>query len=222
MTEPGEAGIHPGAGVEAYLSGMLPTNPEPALDFSWVFETYYPRVRSYAAKLIGAEDADDVAQEVFSKVDRSLASLKEPAKLTSWIYTITLNVVRDAARKRSSRPEVLAPVSVPGEGGNETDLDSGPRDARSPSPEASALRSEMVACYIDYVKQLPTTYYDVYVLSELEHMTNAGIASRLSISVGTVKIRLHRARARLHAELRRNCRCFYDERGSLMGAPKNV
>jgi RNA polymerase sigma-70 factor (ECF subfamily) len=70
------------------------------------------------------------------------------------------------------------------------------------------------------VKHLPRDHYDVYVLAEFEHLPNAEIARRLDLSLATVKIRLHRARARLHEELRRNCRCYYDERGELMGEPK--
>ena len=50
-------------------------------------------------------------------------------------------------------------------------------------------------------------------------MSNQEIADRLSLSVGTVKIRLHRARALLYGELRRNCRCYRNERGELMGEP---
>jgi RNA polymerase sigma-70 factor (ECF subfamily) len=78
----------------------------------------------------------------------------------------------------------------------------------------------MMACYVDYVKRLPRDYYDVYALAEFDQPANAEIARRLGLTLGTVKIRLHRARARLHAELRRNCRCDYDERGELMGEPK--
>lgn len=74
---------------------------------------------------------------------------------------------------------------------------------------------------LDYVKQLPPNYYVVYVLSEFEDLSNQDIARRLSLSLATVKIRLHRARAKLHEELRRNCRCYYNERGELMGEPKS-
>ncbi len=78
----------------------------------------------------------------------------------------------------------------------------------------------MVACYFEYVQRLPPTYHEVYVLSEFEHLPNDDIARRLSLSLGTVKIRLHRARAQINAELRRNCRCYHNERGELMAEPK--
>jgi RNA polymerase sigma-70 factor (ECF subfamily) len=78
----------------------------------------------------------------------------------------------------------------------------------------------MVACYVEHVKRLPRDYYDVYVLAEFDQLPNARIARRLALPLATVKIRLHRARAKLHEELRRNCRCYYNERGELMGEPK--
>ena len=180
---------------------------EPAFpDFSRIYEAFHDRVVSYAASLIGRDEADDVAQEVFVKIGRSLGTLEDPAKLTSWIYAITINTVRDMARMRSSRAE-RSPNSPDPEGGART-------------PEEIAIRNEMVACYLDYVKQLPRTYYEVYVLSEFEHLSSQDIAQRLSLPLGTVKMRLHRARTRLNEELRRNCRCYRNERGELMGEPK--
>jgi RNA polymerase sigma-70 factor (ECF subfamily) len=173
-------------------------------ELSRIFEAYHGRVVAYAAKLIGRDGADDIAAEVFIKVGRALDALSDEAKLTSWIYAITLNSVRDAARARASREAKLVAT----------------RDSGERTPEETALRNEMVACYLDHVRQLPRSYYDVYALSELEELSNAEIAARLSISVGAVKIRLHRARARLHEALRSHCRCYVNDRGELMAAPK--
>lgn len=66
-------------------------------DFARVYEMYRHSVRAYAARLIGEEDADDVAQEVFVKVQRALDTLEDPARLSAWIHVVTLNAVRDAA-----------------------------------------------------------------------------------------------------------------------------
>jgi RNA polymerase sigma-70 factor, ECF subfamily len=196
---------------------------EPPLDFSDVYDAYSGRVRSYAAKLIGADEADDVANEVFVKIARSLNTVSDRSRLASWIYAVTLNTVRDAARARAARLNRLAPVAppLPGEETGDSRL-SRVADPRARTPEESAVQSEMVACYLDYVNKLPRTYYDVYVLSEFEGLSNDDLASRLSVSLGTAKIRLHRARARLHDQLRRHCRCYHNERGELMAEPKPI
>jgi RNA polymerase sigma-70 factor (ECF subfamily) len=194
---------------------------EPVPDLVRIYDAYHGKVVAYAAKLLGRDEADDVAQEVFVKVGRSLKTLADPSKLTSWIYAITLNAVRDAARKRCSSPDRLFAGSGPER--EDGDGDAGVShipDTRSPTPEETVAKREMVACYLDYLKELPPTYYAVYVLSEFEDLSNEEIARRLSLSLGTVKIRLHRARAKLYEELRRNCQCYHNERGELMGEPK--
>src|SRR5512144_474309 len=75
----------------------LRENP-PAL--SEIYEKYHRKVVAYAAKLLGTDRAEDIAQEVFVKVGRSLGTLSDQARMTSWIYAITLNTVRDHVRKR--------------------------------------------------------------------------------------------------------------------------
>jgi RNA polymerase sigma-70 factor, ECF subfamily len=192
----------------------------PLLDLSSIYGDYHARVIAYATRLLGPDEAADVAQDVFIKVGRSLDTLADASKLGPWIYAITLNTVRDTARKRTL-PDRLAANGVtagkqPGAEGKDGDLP----DMRSRTPEEITERNEMVACYLGYVEKLPPTYYEVYVLSEFEGLSNEEIAGRLSLSLATVKIRLHRARARLHDELRRNCQCYRNERGELMGEPK--
>ncbi len=191
-------------------------------DFSSIYQAYHGRVLAYAAKLLGSDAADDVTQEVFIKIVRSLDTLADPSKLASWIYAITLNTVRDEARRRSARPRCL-PGESNHEAGEEEAGDglAGIPDQDSRSPEEEAIRNEMVACYLDHVKELPRNYYVVYALSDLEDLGNEEIARRLSLTRGTVKIRLHRARTQLHQELRRYCRCYSNRRGELMGEPKS-
>jgi len=195
----------------------LSQNP-PAL--AEIYERYHRKVVAYAAKLLGRDAAEDIAQEVFVKVGRSLGTLSDEVKLTSWIYAITVNTVRDHARKRAADAARIEPShGDPGADETAEDPISQLQDTASRSPEQSAIRDEMVACYLDYVRRLPRHYYAVYALSELEDLSNQEIAERLSLSLGTVKIRLHRARALLYGELRRNCRCYRNERGELMGEP---
>lgn len=181
-------------------------------DFARIYDAYHAKVRAYAAKLVGRDDADDITQEVFLKVSRALDTLADPERLSSWIHAITLNTVRDCGRACASRP---APAL-----GDAEALLAQAVDPAVRTPEETATRHEMVACYVDYVKQLPRDFYDVYVLAEFDQLPNARIARRLALPLATVKIRLHRARAKLHEELRRNCRCYYNERGELMGEPK--
>jgi RNA polymerase sigma-70 factor (ECF subfamily) len=197
---------------------------ETSAELSRIYEAYHGKVLAYAAKLLGRTEADDIAQEVFLKVRRSLGDLADRSKLASWIYAITLNTVRDAVRRRSARPEGTSAPS--GGAAAAADEEQGSPlahlpDTRSRSPEEAVVHNEMIACYLDYVRELPRNYFEVYVLSELGDLPDEAIARRLSLSLGTVKVRLHRARAKLHEQLRRNCRCYRNTRGELMGEPKD-
>jgi RNA polymerase sigma-70 factor, ECF subfamily len=194
---------------------------EPATDLSQIYEAYHGRVTAYAAKLLGRSQADDIAQDVFIKVGRSLHTLDDRSKLASWIYAITLNTVRDAARRRSSSPDRSVSACPRAAEGEEEERLANVPDAASHTPEEAATRNEMIACYLDYVRELPRDHYVVYALSEFEELSNEAIARRLSVSLGTVKIRLHRARAKLYEQLRQNCRCYHNARGELMGEPKS-
>ena len=190
-------------------------------EFSRVYVEYHPRILAYASKLIGREEADDVTQEIFVKISRSLGALSDSSKLASWIYAIAINTIRDAVRAHASR--LRPPPGGPGAPGGDAPSRAtmaGAADVGARTPEEIAIRNEMVACYLDFVDRLPTDQREVYVLSEFEGLSNVDIARRLSLSVGAAKIRLHRARTKLNEELRRHCRCYYNERGELMAEPK--
>jgi RNA polymerase sigma-70 factor (ECF subfamily) len=221
-TSEGVADRRPSGEMMSMISGEGRQVAQEALpELSRVYDAYHGRVVAYAAQLLGRDEADDVAQEVFVKIGRSLGTLSDPSKLTSWIYAITLNTVRDAARKRCTSPDRVALSPWPDlEDGDDQSPVSGIPDTRSRTPEEMVARNEMVACYLDYLKQLPAHYFEVYVLSEFDQLPNEAIAHRLCISLGTVKIRLHRARTKLHEELRRDCQCYHNHRGELMGEPK--
>lgn len=73
----------------------------------------------------------------------------------------------------------------------------------------------MNKCIRNVINKLPEDYRTVIVLGELEELKNHEIAEILQVSLDTVKIRLHRARAKLKKELENLC-CFYrDERNVL-------
>lgn len=106
------------------------------LEFDRIYRAYRQRVLDYAAKLIGRDEADDVARAVFLKVHRSLGKLTEASKLTPWIYTITLNTVRDCLEEAR-----LPHVAFRGRRGPVAGSRRGRDIAPSRHPHAHARRS---------------------------------------------------------------------------------
>lgn len=172
-------------------------------EFQRIHDSFRPRVLRYLTRLVGEGDAEDLAQTVMLKVSNGLPGFRHDSSLSTWIYRIATNVAMDKLRV-PVREQALV---------DEPDADEGgvPLDARAPSVEAIAIRTEMSACIREFIDQLPERYKMVMVLSEMEGFKNAEIAAILGVSLDTVKIRLHRAREKLRDDLQEGCSFHRDE-----------
>jgi RNA polymerase sigma-70 factor, ECF subfamily len=184
------------------------------MNYSEIYTRYYGKISRYLAGIVGPQEAEDLAQEVFIKVGNGLDQLRDPSRLAPWIFEIALNTAKDRIRSRSSMKSGKNRV-IQNDGVLET------RATNARTPEEILEYNSMVDCYLGFVNELPKTSYAVYVLSEFEELTDKEIAERLSLPLETVKMRLHRARTRLYKELRTHCRCYRNERGELMGDLKS-
>ena len=183
------------------------------MEFDDLYRTYKSRVFHYLTRLVGEAEAEDLVQDVFLKVRQKLCDLKDESKVSSWIFKIALNCARD--RLRSSGVRRVFSIRPYGE---EDPLEqiAGPYWTADEVLE----RRQMIECYLGFVANLPENYHDVYVFSELDGLSDQEIANKLSISVASVKVRMHRARKQLYDALRTHCRCYTNERGELMGIRK--
>lgn len=191
---------------------MLTATPE----FRQIHETFHPKVLRYLARLVGEDQAEDVAQAVMLKVSEGLRDFRGEASLSTWIYRIATNAALDKLRSAGSRQADAQddPQALDADGEINSDEGSG-LEARTPSAEATAIREEMNACIRGFIERLPENYRTVMVLSELEGFKNAEIAGIVGTRLETVKIRLHRARERLRRELEAGCSFHHDERDEL-------
>src|SRR6266508_6084216 len=176
---------------------------------------YRPRIYRYILSMVhDPVEADDLTQEAFLQAHRKLGSLRDPDALTSWLYRIATHVCYDRFRKWSRQP-ILEP------------LDANGSTAASPAgggTDAARLdrlieRSEMSACVSGFLEELSDEYRQVILLHDLEGLTNPEIAEMLGASVDAVKIRLHRARRKLHVALAASCDFSHDEQGVFVCEP---
>jgi RNA polymerase sigma-70 factor (ECF subfamily) len=188
--------------------------PTQSYNFQQIHEAYRSRITRYLAGLVGADKAEDLCQEVFVKVNKGLKDFRAEAKLSTWIYRIATNTYHDHVRGRTfkqQQKEQLTPAEeidalkdeVPGIG------------EQSPVVEQQMIRGEMIECIRGYIDQLPEDYRVVLLLSEEEGFKNREIAEVLKISLDNVKIRLHRANAKLKELLEGNCEFYLDERSEV-------
>ena len=179
-------------------------------DFAAIYQEFQPRIERYLRNLVGETDAPDLTQAVFLKVSRSLNGFRGESSLATWIYRIATNTAHDYnASSLTKQRRIELAVD------EDASLDDFP-DPGVPGSDQVYIRREMNACIRGLVDKLPEGYRTVLLLSEFEDLTNAAIAEILDLSLDTVKIRLHRARAALRQAMESQCSFYYDERNELM------
>ncbi len=178
-----------------------------AYDFSQIYADFHPKIVRYLGQLVGETEAEDLAQEVFIRVHRALPGFRGDSQLSTWIYRIATNTAIDRLRSPSSRRMVEMDAGQEAEEAGDEQAD---RDAwtgeEAPPAEELLFRKQRLDCYCDYIDNLPSNYRGVVALSELGEYAASEIAEMLGLSLDTVKIRLHRGRARLLSELRKACK----------------
>ena len=165
--------------------------------------------------MVGKDQAEDLTQEVFMKVDRGLKEFKGESKLSTWIYRIATNTALDKLRswpfQENSQRVTLT------EAGDQSQVEDGGIlvEEKSLSAEREAIRKEMNECIREFVDKLPQNYRTVIILSELKDLKNQDIADILGTSLDTVKIRLHRARVKLKELFESGCEFYRNEDNEL-------
>ncbi|MGW4471734.1 RNA polymerase sigma factor [Nonomuraea sp. NPDC004354] len=139
-------------------------------------------VWTYVRRMLDAERADDVTQEIWLAVVRGLPRLREPSRFAPWLFTIARRSVTDRLRDQYAREQ-------------ET-LAAGDAVAEDPV-EAVVDRAELVSL----LSGLPVPEREVLVLFYLEDLPVEDCAQICRVPVGTVKSRLNRARRLLRARL---------------------
>lgn len=191
----------------------------PDRDFRKIYDEFYDKVLRYVSRMVGLDEAEDIAQEVFDKVNSHLQGFKGKSKLSTWIYRIATNTIID---KRRSATYKQATASISMNTGDDGDAHYDLEDQEAPASDQIVIQKEMRDCINDYIDQLPPDYKVVIVLSELEGLVNKEIAEILEISLNNVKIRLHRARAKLKTILNDACVFYYTEQNTLACDRKQV
>ena len=160
--------------------------------FGTLVERHREVVHRVAARIVGAKDADDVAQESFLRAFHRLGQFRGEATFRSWLLRITHNTALNAlARRRGEthEDEAEAAADVPARG-------------RTPAEELEV--SERRERLLRKLEQLQPAHRAVLVLRELEGLSYEEIAEITNAPLGSVKGRLHRARRELIELLRHN------------------
>ncbi len=139
-------------------------------------------------------EIEDVVQDVFVHVYRSISRFRGDSKFTTWLYRLSANVTKMHLRKKKSRPRFAdKPLDE-----ERSEMELGPAPDR---PDRLAERQERISALYRLLDQLSDKKRTVIALHDFEGISAGEIAEILDISVMTVRTRLFYARKELYAAL---------------------
>jgi RNA polymerase sigma-70 factor (ECF subfamily) len=177
--------------MAAPRDSLAPPTPEQAAFLERAMQQYGKATYNFAFRLTGNEsDARDLTQDAFVRVYRAWRSFQPGTSFLSWIYRIVTNLYRDELRRRKGRfHEQIPEDNAPQQFGGQRPLAVTPIedyvDRQLGEPLSKALA------------QLSVEQRQVVILADIEEYSYQEIAEIMGCSIGTVRSRLHRARALL-------------------------
>lgn len=194
------AGPPPMSELERTLLRRLRDRDERA--FRELLETHRDRVFNITYRMLGNRaEAEDVAQEVFITVFKTIETFREEAKFSTWLYRVTVNHCKNRikylARRHDRDRDELDDTQTPGVNGT--------IGAPLPTAPDRALEgAQMEKLLQDAIQTLDPDQRSVVVLRDVEDLSIEEICEITGLPDGTVKSRLHRARLALRKKLQRH------------------
>ena len=190
-TQKREAGL-----VEEDIDLMLRVKAGDAQAFNQLMDKYQRTVVNLVFRFTGdAENAEDLAQEVFLRVYRAAPRYEPKAKFFTYLYQITLNLCRNE-RERNQRRRFSSLDSRAGDNDRNWDV---------PDPEVGAesqmQRQETASQVQAAIQELPNEQRQLLILQRFQELGYEELAEVTSQTVSAVKAKLHRARLALKKKL---------------------
>ena len=157
--------------------------------FALFVERYKNRLYNFIFRIISEkETAEDILQDTFLRVYNQRKNYSPDFALSTWVYTIALNLVRSELRKRKLRKYLSLDFLK-----EESDIEL--PDPKNPEPgKLKPLLDKAIAA-------LPEEYRTAFVLCDIDRLPYNEIAEIMRVPVGTVKSRINRARSMLREKL---------------------
>jgi RNA polymerase sigma-70 factor, ECF subfamily len=170
--------------------------------FRELIETHRDRVYNITYRMLGnRSEAEDIAQEVFITVFKTIDTFREESKFSTWLYRVTVNHCKNRikylARRHDRDRDELDEMS----GGVNGATVGTP--ARAPQPDRALEGIQMEGILQEAINTLDEEHRAVVILRDVEDLSIEEICEITKLPDGTVKSRLHRARLALRKKLQR-------------------
>ena len=163
------------------------------LAWELVVRQYRRKVFNVAYKFVGKHDqAEDLTQDIFLKVFRSLHTFDRRANFQTWLVSVSRNLCIDHYRSVRKERETI-----------DRDVDASELSplSREPGPGAALEQQDRVALLREALGGLPETLRTAVVMRDLHELSYQEIADRLRLPEGTVKSRINRGRTELARQI---------------------
>ena len=158
-----------------------------------IVKTYWRKVFNVAYRFVGTYDqAEDLAQDIFLKVFRSLGTFDRRANFQTWLISVSRNFCIDRYRSGRRDREVFA---------REVDASTVQAEAPGLAADARVEQQDRIALLREALKALSPTLRTAVLLRDIHELSYQEIAQQLGVAEGTVKSRINRGRAELAKQI---------------------
>ncbi|HEX7136886.1 MAG TPA: RNA polymerase sigma factor [Vicinamibacterales bacterium] len=165
------------------------------LAWEQIVRQYWRKVFNVAYKFVGKHDeAEDLAQDIFLKIFKSLDTFDRRANFQTWLISISRNLCIDHYRSVRKERETLD---------REVDASELAPPTAEPGPVAALEQRDRVMLLKQALSALPDTLRTAVLMRDIQEMSYQEIADRLRLPEGTVKSRINRGRTELARQIRR-------------------
>ncbi len=176
-----------------------------------VWKDFSSSLRVFIGRRVSnSSNVEDILQDIFVKIHKSISSIEDETKLRSWVYQIARNTIIDYYRKNKIKTEELTADH----------FQACIEEDRYLENQSEALvenpNQEIASGLMNMIEQLPEKYSHALLLVEFEGVSQKELADRLGISVSGAKSRVQRGRQMLRDILMRCCHFEFDRYGTII------
>jgi RNA polymerase sigma factor (sigma-70 family) len=165
--------------------------------FKMIVETWQDMVFNTALGIVqNAEDAEDIAQEVFVQVYQSVGSFKGDSKFSTWLYRITITKSLDHERRKKRKKRFAFVKSI---FGDESQVVVNPPDFNHPG--VTLDKKEDAGALFRAIKDLPENQRIAFALHKVEGLSYQEVSEVMKTTVSSVESLIHRAKNNLKKKL---------------------
>ena len=179
------------------------------------------RIRGLLNRMVGPQDAEDLAQITFAKAAQALPDFRGEAAVATWLHRLAANVALDWLRSRPAHEAKLTvPLPEPSAEDKMGALASAALVDLPASPEQAVAQKDTQGCIRSEIAKLPDPYREILMLSFLGQLDDEEIAHVLGITLANAKVRLHRARQEFKKLIEARCDFYRNELSCKPASPE--